>query len=304
MSHFRSLYSHGALVVPGVSLLGLGMSRAFPFEELTTARNCRIIYVDSSVDTGHKDYRDGLGDSWRNACSTVQAGVNYARYDFGTTTISYDDDHHTFVIVAPGNYAERVSFSGKNIHLIGLGIPGSDTGVTLDPVAPSTFAFAASGTGLEIANMCITEGTAVFGMYLPPAEASIIRDMLIIDHGGVPAMTYGIYGGSTGLKGTCILNNRIAGPVTSGIYYPSDASAYAIDGFIRGNIIGGTVVKGIDIDITTCYAFVICENFINGTSSASIETASTGILVCNNWVDRQPSGTLTERDNHYSSAGG
>lgn len=304
MTHLSSLSVMGADYVPGGGLLGFGMSRAFPYDELSSnGRDCRVIYVDSAVDTSHKDYRNGEGDSWRNAYDTIQEGVNAARYDHGTTTINYDDDRHKFVLVAPGNYAERVAFTGKNIHLIGLGLPGGDSGVTLDPSSPSTFAFAASGTGLHLCNFHITENSAVYGMYLPPAEASLIEKINIQDGGGTPAMTYGIYGGSTGLKGTSILNCVMAGMVTAGIYYPTASGAYAIMGMIAHNIIGGSVVKGIDIDITTCYSYAVWQNFINGTSSASIEGASSGLLVCDNWVDRAPSGTLTARDNHYSSAG-
>lgn len=294
----------GAIISPPGDLLSLATGRAYPYNELTTSRRCRVLYVDSAVDSTHPDYIDGYGHSgWRNASSTIQAALNYARYTFGTTTIDYSDDRHTFVFVAPGNYAERIAFTGKNIHLIGLGIPGGDSGVTLDPSSPTTFAFACSGTGLELANFHVTESSAVYGVYLPPAEASWIHDINIQDGAASPTMTYGIYGGSTGLKGTSIWNCKIAGPVTAGIYYPSAADAYAIFGSIHHNIIGGTVVKGIDIDITTCYAYSIWQNFVTGTSSASIEGASTGLLVCDNWCDRAPSGTLTARDNHYSSAG-
>ncbi len=277
----------------GGGLTGIAMGRSLG--KVVDPANTKVIFVDDACTTGN-----GSGDSWKNAIAVAQTGINKARYDTGTTTINYDDDRHAFVFMAPGNYAERLAWSGKNIHLIGLGIPGTDTGVTLNPSAPSTFSFAMSGTGCEIANMCVVTETAVIGMYLPPCENGRIHDMYLQGNG---AGTYGMSIASTGLKGVQIYGNVIDSYITAGIYAATDASAYAIQGGIYRNIIGGTTVKGIDIDILTAYAYIIWQNWINGTSSASIECSSTGILVADNWCDRQPSGTLTARDNHYSSAG-
>ena len=291
MSNFPTgITSFGIPIVGPGNLYYSGMGRSGGD---VTAKN-KIIFVDSAA-TG-----DGTGRDWANAKTTIQTGVNAARYDYGTTDINYDDDRQCFVLVAPGNYAERVAFSAKNVHVIGLGVPGTDNGVTLNPSAPSTFSFAFSGNGCEFANFCVVTATAVFGMYLPPAESCRFHDLYLQGNG---AGTYGMYIDETGLKGTSIYDCVIDSYITCGIYAATHADAYAIQGSIQRNIIGGTSVKGIDIDITTCYAYVIAHNYVTGTSSASIECASTGILVCNNWVDRQPSGTLTARDNHYSSAG-
>lgn len=272
---------------------GIAMGRSLG--KVVDPANTKVIFVDGACVTGN-----GSGDSWKNAITTVQAGINKARYDTGTTDINYDDNRQCFVVVAPGSYAERLAWSAKNVHLIGLGVPGTDNGVTLAPSAPSTFSFAMSGNGCEMANFCIVTATAVFGMYLPPAESCRLHDIYLQGNG---AGTYGMYFGGTGLKGTQVRNCVIDSYITCGIYAAADASAYAIQGGIFDNIIGGTTVKGIDIDILTAYAYVVAHNYVNGTSSASIECSSTGILVCDNWCDRQPSGTLTARDNHYSSAG-
>ena len=272
----------------GIETFGMGRGNG-----MNTAKN-KVVFVDSQANG------DGTGRDWTNACATVQAGVNKARYDLGTTDINYDDDRQCFVIVAPGNYAERVAFSAKNTHLIGLGIPGTDNGATFQAASPSTFGFAFSGNGCELANFCVPIADAVYGMYLPPAESCRIHDVYLQGNG---TGTYGIYLGGTGLKGTQIYRCFIDSFITCGIYAATDASAYAIQGGIYHNTIGGTSVKGIDIDILTAYAFTIWQNFVTGTSSASIECSSTGILVADNWCDRAPSGTLTARDNHYSSAG-
>lgn len=295
MPNFKSLvYSLGMPVFAGVGdIRGIAMGRGLG--KVVDPANTKVIFVDDACTTGN-----GSGDNWKNAITTAQAGLNKARYDTGTTDINYDDERQAFVFCAPGNYAERLAWSGKNIHLIGLGIPGTDNGTTLNPAAPSTFSFAMSGNGCEMANMCVVTATAVMGMYLPPAESCRIHDMVLLGNG---AGTYGMYFDETGLKGTQVRDCIIDSYITCGIYAATAAGAYAIQGGIFGNIIGGTSVKGIDIDITTAYGFVIAHNYINGTSSASIECSSTGILVCDNWVDRQPSGTLTARDNHYSSAG-
>lgn len=291
--------SFGMPVYGSGGVLGVAMGRSYG--KIHDPANTKVFFVDSAA-TGK-----ATGKDWKNACTTVQAALNLARYDTGTTDINYDDDRQAFVFVAPGNYAERVAYSGKNIHLLGLGIPGTDNGVTLNPSAPASFSFAMSGNGCEIGNMCVVTATAVLGMLFAPLESGRVHDMYLQGNG---AGTYGMYFDETsGMKGNIVGVSSFGGPnvidsyITAGIYSPTGASCYAIQGGIFGNIIGGTTVKGIDIDILTAYAFVIAGNYINGTSSASIECSSTGILVCDNWVDRQPSGTLTARDNHYSSAG-
>lgn len=286
--------SFGVPVFGGGDLMSIAMGRGQG--KVADPSNTRVIFVDGSVLPGGK----GDGSTWANAFDTIQEGVNAARYDSGTTDINYDDNRQAFVFVAPGSYAERVAFSGKNIHLFGLGVPGTDNGVALAPSSPSTFWFAFSGNGCEIANLCGNLDTAVYGMYLPPAESCLIHNNVLHGNG---TGTYGMYFGGTGLKGTRVFNNIIDSFATCGIYAATDASAYAIQGGIYRNIVGGTQVKGIDIDILTAYAFIIWQNWVTGTTTASIECSSTGILVADNWCDRAPSGTLTARDNHYSSAG-
>ena len=287
------LSSWGMPVFGGGDLMGIAMGRGRGIINDTV--ETKVIFVDSAVAAGGK----ADGSTWSDAYDTIQEGVNAARYSSGTT-IDYNDTRQCFVIVAPGNYAEQVAFSAKNVHLIGLGIPGTDNGVAIEPASPSTYWFAFSGNGCEIANFAMNLDTAVYGMYLPPAESCWIHDNVLHGNG---TGTYGMYFGGTGLKGTRVYNNIIDSFVTCGIYAATDATAYAIQGGIFRNIVGGTSVKGIDIDITTCYAFMVWQNWITGTSSASIECSSTGVLVADNWCDRAPSGTLTARDNHYSSAG-
>ena len=211
--------------------IGLTMGRS---SGKITGKN-KVVFVDSAA-TGRGD-----GSNWKNAITTVQAGLNLARYNYAAyaggsptyTDINYDDDRQCFVIVAP----------------------------TLQPSAPSTFAFAMSGNGCEIANMCVPVATAVFGMYLPPCESGRIHDMVLLGNG---AGTYGMYIDETGLKGTSIWDCIIDSFITCGIYAATAAGAYAIQGRMFHNQIGGTSVKGIDIDITTCYNYIIWQNLISG----------------------------------------
>ncbi len=291
----NGISSFGNTVFGGGDILSVAMGRGEGKVDTSVNNKTKVIYVDEQATGGNR-----TGECWKNACITLQAGMNMARYNFNTTTINYDDSRQAVTWIAPGNYAERVAWTGKNVHMIGLGLPGTDNGVTLNPSAPSTFSFAFSGNGCELANFCIVTETAVIGFYGAPPECCTIHHLLLQGNG---AGTYGMYFDETGLKGTKVHDCIVDSYITAGLYAPTGADAYAIQGYIKDNIFGGTTVKGIDIDILTAYAFSIKNNDINGTSSASIETATTGILVAGNYCDRQPSGTLTARDNHYSSAG-
>jgi hypothetical protein len=298
----------GAQVFPGgAGGMHLGMSRAYPYEELATqTRKCRVIYVDSGVDTTHKDYRDGTGDSWRNAYATIQAGINAARYDHGTTDICYDDSRDYYVIVAPGQYAERVAFSAKNVHLIGA-YPmhsGGDTGVHILPASPTTGCFICVGTGSYIANIAvINDGTTVPGMYLG-AEASLIENCFI-DYGGTtPVNTNGITVVSTGLKNSSIVGCSICG-FENGIY--GNNCGYVSYGQIARNTIdcqSGNGTSGIYFATTASIGYRVWQNAVGIGYPASINIDNAGIMVYDNWCYAQPTASgATIRDNHYSGAG-
>lgn len=285
----------------GIPVCGAGNIGTFGMGRINgenTSKN-KLVFVDSQANG------DGTGRDWENAFTTVQTGVNKARYDLGTTDINYDDDRQCFVIIAPGNYAERVAFSGKNIHLFGLGLPGGDCGVTMQPATPSTFAFACGGPGLEIANLFITpSSTAVPGFYGSNFENSNLHDCVIYASG---VASTGISINGTGLKGSRVYNNIVCGFTTAGLNVAADAGSYCIHGFIENNMFdvstGGTTGVVVNNGVV-CYCFRISRNYVGAgyTASIAVHAGQTGILIADNWTYAQPSGGTT-RDNHYSSAG-
>lgn len=282
------IYGPGA-----IQLFGMGRAGG-----IVTGKN-KVIFVDSAAGG------DGTGRDWENAMTTVQAGVNAARQDYGTTDINYDDDRQCFVIVAPGNYAERLAWSAKNVHLFGLGVPGGDSGVTLQPSSPSAFCTACGGPGLEVANIFFKTGSnAVYGFYGSNFENSWLHDCVLYADGVASA---GLFVDGTGLKGSRVFDNYIVGFQTYGIQLSGGADSYLIHGCIERNTIdaaSGTTAISVHADYV-CYCFKIKDNVtgIGYTNSIVADAAQTGLMICDNHVCDAPSGG-TCRNNHYTSAGG
>ena len=238
--------------------------------------------------------------------STLMAGINAARYISGTTDIDYTDNHHATVIALPGDYSAegRIAFSGKNIHIIGLGLAGTDTGVTIRPDTPTTFAFGGSGTGIEVANLCIAVDTAVQAIYWGQMDGNCwFHDNVIAGDGTLA--TYGIWTG--GVKNSIIENNRISGFVTSGITVAGGADMYFYDGKIIGNQIGAKATCATAIYIAGAGTLVaqnalIAHNYIIGdnfTKTIDVDNTAADVLVADNWGYAAGEGG-TERDNHYT----
>jgi hypothetical protein len=259
----------------------------------------RVIFVDRNASGA------GDGSSWDDAYTTLQAGINEARYNYDTSTISYDDEYESWVFVAPGNYSSegRIAFSAKNMHIIGLGQPGTDTGVTIAPTSPSTFAFGGSGTGVEVANIGIFVDSAVIGFYWEQMDGGCwFHDNYI--YGNSSSATYGIYTG--GLKGaSAIENNKISGFVTSGIYVAGGADMYFTDSRIVGNQVGATATCTTAIYVsatTTCSNALIAHNYVIGdnfTKTIDIDATAADVLSADNWEYAAGEGG-TARDNHTS----
>jgi len=233
--------------------------------------------------------------------ATLVAAINAARYTAGTTDINYDDDHQATVVILPGDYSAegRIAFSAKNIHIIGLGLPGTDTGVTICPDAPTTFAFGGSGTGVEIANICIKVETAVSALYWEQMDGNCwFHDLLLV--GDNSLATHGIYTG--GVKGSVIENCRISGFVTSGITLAGGADMYFYDGKIIGNQIGATVtcVKAIYVASgVTVHNGLIAGNYIVGdnfTKTIDIDATAADVLTTHNYLYAAGEGGTSRGD--------
>jgi len=233
--------------------------------------------------------------------ATVMAAINAARYITGTTNIDYTDNHHATVIILPGDYSAegRIAFSAKNVHIIGLGLPGTDTGVTICPTTPTTFAFGGSGPGIEIANICIKVVTAVSTLYWEQLDGNCwFHDLLLV--GDNSLATHGIYTG--GVKGSVIENCRISGFVTSGITLAGGADMYFYDGKIINNQIGATAtcVKAIHVTNTvTCQNGLIAGNYIIGdnfTKTIDIDATAADVMVAHNYLHAAGEGGTSRGD--------
>lgn len=277
----------------------------------------RELYVDSTngSDTG------GNG-SWGKRYASIQAAINDARGG-GAGDIDYDDKSQLVnIYIFPGHYdlTTYISVSGYNIHLIGLGTPGGDWGVTINSTraheaTPATVVW--SGSGIVLENLFIKGAGAYPAVYCAGGDNNYIVNCMI--EGDTSNSTYGIQ--MTNMENSYILDCTIWNVKTAGIYVPGGADQYMINSKILRNLIrvantggkgiyvhsdataynsvignndidveaAGATAKGIDIDATG--NVIVRENSIVGeTGFTAVEHAGHGIL--HNWVSTN--GTVTD----------
>lgn len=235
--------------------------------------------------------------------TTLMAAINAARYISGTTSIDYTDTHQATVIILPGDYSAegRIAFSAKNVHIIGLGLPGTDTGVTIRPTSPTTFVFGGSGTGVEIANIGIAVDSAVIGLFWEMMDGSSwFHDNKIMGDGA--NATYGIY--TEGVKSSTIENNIISGFVTSGITVAGGADRYFLDGKIVGNQIGAKSTCATAIYVAGAGTLVaqnalIAGNYVIGdnfTKTIDVDNTAADVMVAHNYLYAAGEGGTSRGD--------
>jgi len=244
------------------------------------------------------------GKSWKKPYYTLQAALNFARYELGTTSLSYTDKNRNFVVlVKPGHYNEgEILFSGYNIRLIGCGplVPGKDYGVSInyDGAADATAAIAFSGSGISLENLHIYCDFAAPAIYCAGGDNNAIKNCVIECDGTLA--TYGIHMAS--MKGSRIEGNVIQGAKTAGIWVDGGADHYFINGWIENNTIHSNVenTTGILVDVdNTCYNSWIRRNWISLTNGSSckgidINTTAGGPLAADNYVSVPSSATPIE----------
>jgi len=296
----NGITSFGMPVYGSGSFEGIGLGRSKGKVDQSVNSIGRVIFVDSAA-TG-----TGTGESWENAFTTIQAGINEARYDYGTTDINYDDSNQSYVFIAPGDYSSegRIAFSAKNLSIIGLGRPGTDTGVTINPTGQSTFTFGGSGTGVEIANLFIGVSSAVYGIYWEQMDGNCwFHDNFL--YGNSSNATTGIYTG--GMKGaSSITNNKIQGFVTSCVTVAGGADMYFTDAQIDCNQFGATATctDGVKVGsgVVAQNASISHNKFIgdNFTETWDVDCTAADVMVADNWATSNAGSGGTERDNHES----
>lgn len=289
------LYQYGGVPVGGGDVGAIARSRSFGDIGTRQDARTRVIYVDPNVDTTRNGYRGtgyrGLGDSWLNAITTAQAGINEARYDYGTTsTMNYTHGKDAWVFLAPAEYGGegRIAFStGGNFHLIGVTLPvGTDKGANFDPSTPSTFAFGGSGSGLELANIRVGTDSAVYAFYWENFHSCWVHDCEFYGNGSTSTVGMHI----DDMKNGLIERVKIKAMVTAGINVTSTQSnKYMENSEIRNNVImaSGTCTDGIKIASTLTGPSVIRDNYIGGnihTETIDCDATAEQFLIANNFL--------------------
>ena len=208
----------------------------------------------------------------------------------------YSDDAEYHIYIAPGSYdSADLRMYGHGIHLHGLGIAGSDSGVNLIDTNCTSAPLLLAGANCTIENICflMTDATdsAKGGIYAIAADNCIIRNCTFKCVSG--AGTNGIliedmrnskvYGNNFGDAGSFFVSN---------IHGSTGADKYLIHTHIAGNRIYSTraASKGIVIHgDCLCYGTVIERNFINlgkATGAAiGIDQNNTNVaLITDNFV--------------------
>lgn len=266
-----------------------------------------VWFVDAENGDDNND-----GRCWGNAFATIQTAINWARYGAATGSLEYVlKAHHKYIYVRPGHYnlTSYISYSGYGMHMIGLGVPGKDYGVSInyDGAITTTGVIAFSGSNLSIHNIHIYCDAAAPAIYMAGGDNNLLDGIVI--EGDDTNMTYGVYAPS--MKGSWIRNMVIHGAVTAAIYVPGGADKYFIHGGIVNNQIhsdkagakgvwiagsgdlvaynarithnyvdlvgGGATCKGIDVDHDG--VIIVDQNgVVMATSAVGIEHAGTGVL--------------------------
>jgi len=241
----------------------------------------KVYHVDASISAS------GDGTTWEKAFKTIAEAIAICDND-------YTDDALYYVFIAPGEYVEDdLLFAGHGLQMIGLGNPGSDSGVHILGEAGAAYCvLGLAGANCSFQNLDIQAAGAEPAIYIPAMDNCVFKNCVIR---GVPATTtYGIEMKDTRSSKIidCLFSEAGQGFLTYVIYASGGADQYMIDSEISGNMICGTAtsVKGIFIESTcTVYGNVIDRNMINlaaaGGSPKGIDNDAAGVnLITDNYV--------------------
>jgi len=234
------------------------------------------LYVDSV--NGSDEYN---GESLDQAFATIQAAVNKARYVPGTLQIATNKDRRRYVFVMPGQYNEQVLFSGYNISVIGIGHRSNGdygTVINYDDAVAATAVMAYSGSGLELANLCIQSTKAIPILLLSDTSDAVHVYNCWIKGDNAKTVTIGI---SCAIKNSIIEDNIINGCITG---IDVAAGAWFNNSIVRRNKITN-VTNGIAIANTAvCTESEISENKVVGSSTSIVNGQATDIIIDGNKV--------------------
>lgn len=247
----------------------------------------KIYYVDE--ENGNDSY-DGLSPQTAfqtlDKCFGNTTGNKVARDD-------YSDDAEYWIFVFPGTYTptDDLRLYGHGIHLIGLGHPGSDSGVNILDTNQTYGGILLAGANCTIANIEFISAQDLPALYMLAADNCVISNCKYKGTSGTTTTAIQLMDvRSTEIVGCQI--GEAGGDYTNGIYAEGGVDYYLIDCHIHHNRISSNEsgAKGILIDNTsTTYNNVIEHNKINlagaGGSPIGIDNNSTGVsTICDNRV--------------------
>jgi len=254
------------------------------------------------------DNVDGLdtntGYDWDNAFKTVQAAITASN---ATVDWSYTPKKYNRIYVKPGVYAENLT-PAYYCHIIGLGIPGTDTQAEIHPTTGSCLTGTLLGAGLQnlwfevnealacldigignnsyIGDCVFTNGDAVAAWGIDTDTATHLTiERCRFESGQTTGLAYGIYarGGADKYWHCCVVRDCYINASTAGIWIQNTCTASgAMIG--PGNVIVGAA-KGIDDNSGTTYCV---GNFISATDA--IEHANSTTMCVGNSVTNNGTG--------------
>jgi hypothetical protein len=267
---------------------------------LVRGTTAHVYYVD---ETNGLDGNDGLTPQTAfktlDKCWGNTTGNKMARDD-------YADDATYYVFVFPGTYAPLLPLRmyGHGIHWVGLGIPGTDSGVNVtdaSAVSPTygLIYFAAANSSIQ--NVQFNMTTDVPAITLIAADNSYIAHNVF--NSDSDATTKGIQ--LMNVRSTEIAHNSFGvagGCFTYSIYSTSGADQYLIDSYIHDNRIYSDVSGAVGIVVHVdfvAYGTVIDRNWINlagcaGTPIGIDWNATQTPMITNNYVSMPSSKTPIE----------
>lgn len=260
----------------------------------------KIYYVDEE---NGNDSNDGLtpGNAFKtlDKCFGNTTGNKMARDD-------YSDDAEYHIFIAPGTYAPLLPLRvyGHGIHIHGMGIPGTDSGVNItdaSAVSPTYGLVYWAAANSSIENVQFNMTTNIPAMNLLACDNC--RIVYNVFNSTSDASTKGIT--IANVRGTEIAYNSfgVAGGCHAyGIYSTSGADQYLIDSFIHDNKIYSDVSGAIGIVVHSdfvAYGTVIDRNHINlaqcaGTPIGIDWNATATPLITDNYVTVPSSKTPIE----------
>jgi hypothetical protein len=231
-------------------------------------------FVNAAVDAS------GDGLSWDTAFKTILEAAALARDD-------YSDDASIHIFIAPGTYVESedIRLYGHGIHLIGLGHPGTDSGVNMATTAHTYAQIMLAGANCTIKNIQFNDTVDKPGLWLLASDNSVIDGLKFKGTTGTTttAMKF------MDVRSTEIKNCQIGEAnedYTNGMYIEGGADYYCIDSHIHDNRMASndTGAKGILIDNTSVtYNNVFEGNTINlvgaGATAIGIDNNSTNVSI-------------------------